>query len=166
MIERELIKRHVDELIASADGFLVDVQLKPGNKIFVYVDSDKGISIDNCSELSRELEKRLNRDEEDFDLVVSTPGIDRPFSNIRQYKKYIGREIKLRLKDGTEKQGELTELNDIGIKIFKPLSKNRKKKLAKEEKPVEENFIYSFDEIEEAKGVVSFKQKQLLKNSN
>lgn len=160
MIDNETVLHHTLELIQSTDSFVVDVKVKPGNKIFVYIDSDSGLSIDDCGKISRDLEQKLNRDEEDFELVVSTPGIDRPFVSLRQYRKYIGREVKVRLTDGTEKQGELTKVDENGIEIYKPMSKSRKKKLKQQNKPVQEEFRYTFDSIKETKGVVSFKRKE------
>ncbi len=66
----------------------------------IYIDSDNGVSIEDCSDVSRQLSGVL--DVEDvityaYDLEVSSPGLDRILFTLDQYKKYVGSEINLEL---------------------------------------------------------------------
>ncbi len=107
MIQEEYIQKLVDEKLAESDKFLVSVKVKPGNCISVYIDGDKGITIDDCAVVSKFIESNLNREEEDFELEVSSAGISHPLILLRQYIKNIGREIKVKLKTGVVITGVL-----------------------------------------------------------
>ena len=65
MIKKDQIATLVEEALADTDRFLVDVKVKPANVIEVYVDSDTAVTIDNCIEISRFIESKLDRDVED-----------------------------------------------------------------------------------------------------
>ena len=69
----------------------------------------KGISIEECAAVSRELENKLDRDKEDFALEVSSPGLDAPFRVREQYDKNIGRMVSVQCKDGSKVLGVLKE---------------------------------------------------------
>lgn len=103
------IKNYVDDILTDeSDLFLVGLSLKgnAGNrKLGIFLDGDDGISIDQCSSVSRQLASRL--EEEDlidgkYVLEVSSAGIDQPLTMLRQYKKNIGRSLKVQLEDGLE----------------------------------------------------------------
>ena len=75
--------------------FIVDVTVGLGNAISVVIDSDEGLSIDKCIEMSRHIEHQFDREVEDFSLEVSSPGLTQPFKVLRQYQKYLGKEIEI-----------------------------------------------------------------------
>lgn len=138
-----------ESFLAGTDKFLVDVLIKPGNKVYVFIDGDHGITIDDCVHLSRKIESELDRDTEDFDLVVSSSGADQPLKLPRQYPKNIGRSLHLKLADGRELKGKLELVDDHGIKIL--AEGDKKKKIAQQE-----HFV-NFTDIIEAKVIISFK---------
>ena len=70
MITKDIISDLTNEALADSDRFLVDVKVKPGNVIEVYIDSDTAVNIDNCVEVSRYIESKLDRDVEDYELNV------------------------------------------------------------------------------------------------
>lgn len=142
---KKVIENIVKDYLEGKEFFLVDIELKKGNLISVTVDGDKGITIDECVKISRLIESRLNRDEEDFELRVSSPGIDKPFKLVRQYRKYIDREIGVWLNDDRHFEGVLKLLgeNEFTLEI----------KPGKKEKEVLTQTIL-FSEIKEAKPVV------------
>ena len=100
MIKEEQIKILVEEKIAGSDKFLVSVKIKPGNIIRVYIDGDKGVNVGDCALISRYITSKLDRDTEDFELEVSSAGITVPFTLERQYRKNIGRNVKVVTKEG------------------------------------------------------------------
>jgi ribosome maturation factor RimP len=95
--------------------FVVDLQVSPSksnHKVIVLIDSDAGISIDECAIISRKLDDeifKLGLIPDAYRLEVSSPGVDFPLTFARQYQKNIGRTLKVILTDGTEKLGELVE---------------------------------------------------------
>ena len=98
MIEKTKISYYLTEIIDGTDLFLVDLAVKPSNKIIIELDSFKGITIDECAQVSSSLEAKLNRNVEDFDLEVSSPGLGLPFKVNQQYQKNIGNQVSVLLK--------------------------------------------------------------------
>lgn len=97
--------------------FLVDFSIKSGNKITVYIDSFEGATVDDCISLSRRIEGNLDREIEDFELDVSSPGLDQPLRVLIQYKKNIGREVQVKTKDNKIFKGILISADENGFVI-------------------------------------------------
>ena len=97
----EEIKRIITRKLADPSQFLVDVIVKGHKgpkKILIIIDGDKGVTIDDCANLSREISKDFDDVqlfEDSYMLEVSTPGLDQPLRLARQYYKNIGRRIKV-----------------------------------------------------------------------
>lgn len=140
MITEEKVKAIVEQYIQGTEVFLVEVAVRPGNLIRVHVDQPGGIPIDKCVDISRHLNRQLDRDVEDFSLEVSSPGIGAPFRVRQQYEKNIGQEIKVVLEDGVEMKGTLESVTDEGITL------NRKKGAV----------TLGYGEIKSAKEIISF----------
>jgi len=100
MISAVSIKELVNKILEPTDFFLVEASVKPGNRIVVYVDKLEGISIDECAEISRLVESNLDREVEDFELEISSPGLTQPFKVKQQYFKNIGKDIEIVLSTG------------------------------------------------------------------
>lgn len=129
--ESEKIEEFVKDFIAeSKDLFLVDIKIAPGNKVIVLLDGDKGVTIDNCTLINRALYKFIEEKavfgNSNFSLEVSSFGVDTPLQLLRQYKKNIGRNIEVVLKDGTKKEGMLVEVHEDEIKIEQKTGKGNK----------------------------------------
>jgi ribosome maturation factor RimP len=155
MIEKEKISRIIEEKLSASPNYLVDVEIKPGNLIVVEIDNDAGVSIGDCSELSRYLESQLNREEEDYELEVGSTGIAAPFKTLRQYIKNTGREIEWMLKTGVKQTGILQSANEQGIVVS--VSRQVKPEGAKRKITVQEEHFHAFDEIKYAKHILRFK---------
>ena len=148
MLDKKKIGTLVERFIGGTDKFLVDVVVSKGNVVDVYVDGDDGITINECAEISRHIESNFDRDREDFELRVSSPGIDKPFKLRRQYGKYLGREIKLVLNDGNKVTGKLLKISDDEVLLECLVGKKKKNK---------EERSFAFSEIRQGKPVISFK---------
>ncbi len=155
MIEKEDIRRLVEEKLEGSEFFLVDVEVKPGNVIVVEIDSDGAISVDDCAELSRYIEEHLDRDEEDFELEVGSSGITSPFKVLRQYRKNIGNEVEMLLKEGKKLSGILKDAGENGVVLT--VTKQVKPEGAKRKVTVEEDLAYTYDEIKYTKYLIRFK---------
>ena len=139
----------------SEDGFedcyIVDIKIDQKSRIKVFVDCDSGVPIRKCVSISRRVEHFLDETlllGEKYVLEVSSPGIDRPLVK-RQYKKNIGRDLKVLLKDADRKiTGTLVSVIENGIVL------DVKEK--KSSKQVE----LSFDDIKEAKVIIKFNKNK------
>ena len=117
MIEKIKILEMVNAALEGTDKYLVNLKITPDNRIFVDIDGDEGVNIDDCIELSRTLERQLDRNEEDFELNVGSAGADQPLKLTRQYRKNIGREVEVVTFDGEKLTGTLAEVGDDEFKL-------------------------------------------------
>jgi ribosome maturation factor RimP len=146
------VRKMAESTLANGQ-FIVDVSVtsRPPRKIMVIVDADQGITIDDCAEISRQLSKSLDDTglvEENFFLEVSTPGVEHPLKLKRQYRKNIGRKLKLKLIDKTI-EGKLEEVSEEKIRLTQEIGQGKKKEIQSIEVP--------FADIEKAFVIVSFK---------
>lgn len=117
MIKETFIQELVEAKLKNTPLFLVEVKVRAGNKIVVYADGETGITIDDCVDISKYIESKLDRDVEDYELEVSSPGILQAFKVEKQYIKNIGKQIQVLMKDGTKKCGTLLTVDNAGINI-------------------------------------------------
>lgn len=115
-MNRDRIKQLTDEaLTENLSLFLVDMTVSADNKIEVLVDGDEGIPLDEIIRISRHIEHNLDRESEDFSLNVSSPGVGNPLLLPRQYKKNVGRMLKVLKLSGSEAEGKLIQADEEGI---------------------------------------------------
>ena len=89
--------------------------------VLVLIDSEVGLSIEMCSLISRKLLSKIEEKsliEGAFNLEVSSPGIDRPISLPRQFKKNIGRKLEIETLDGETFEGKLKKIEDQKIALY------------------------------------------------
>jgi ribosome maturation factor RimP len=150
----EEIKRIVESKLTDPSQFLVEVLLsskKGPKKLLIIIDGDNGVTIDDCGNISRELSKALDDSsllDENYMLEVSTPGLDHPLKLKRQYKKNIGRKLKIKLADKIV-EGQLKNVSDEVISLDQETGSGKKKEVTSLDIP--------FSEIEKAFVLVSFK---------
>ena len=154
MISETNIKALAEQKIGGTSLFLVDVKVKPANKIEVFVDSPNHITVDDCVSISKHIEAGLDRDKEDFELTVSSPGIDQPFKVINQYRKYLGKEISSLRKDGIKIIGKLIAANENEIQIETKRTERGEK--GKGKQTIIENIIIQLNQIKETKLILPF----------
>ena len=97
------------------DLFLLDLKVSESNAIMVIIDGDNGVFVEDCMFMSRAIEHHLDREEQDFSIEVSSPGASTPLINQRQYKKNIGRVLKVKTNDGQVFEAKLFGSDDEGI---------------------------------------------------
>ena len=154
MIEIEKIKKLAEEKIAESTNFIVDISIKPGNNITVLLDNDAGVSISDCVAMSRHIESGLDRELEDFELNIMSPGLTEPFKIIRQYQKNIGKQIDVLTKENKKIIGKLLSVSDEGI-VLEVKSKERVEN--KKAKQIIINTInLTFNQVKKTKVVLSF----------
>jgi ribosome maturation factor RimP len=137
MIEKETIQAISEEFMKGTDLFLVAVKVSSANRITVLADKKESITIDECAALHRHIENSLDREKEDFELQVSSPGLDLPFSVIQQYYKNEGRKVEVVDTDGVKYTGKLKNITSGGFELE---SEVKAKGKAKEIKDLSFNF--------------------------
>ncbi|MFM9984822.1 MAG: ribosome assembly cofactor RimP [Flavobacteriales bacterium] len=155
MITKENITRLIEEKIAGSDMFIVEVDVRPGNLVDVTMDADSGITIEACTEIHRHILKNIDRELIDYGLDVSSPDLSKPLKVKRQYVKNIGRSLNVKTLDNAKTEGLLTNVSDHGVAL---LTKNKEEVEGKKGKKwVERSIEIPFEQIKEAKVVISFK---------
>ena len=117
MYSRDQFEGIVNQLVDKLDFFVVDIRIGKGNKISVFIDSEKGVHIEDCVTVSRHIESTLDREEEDFELEVSSAGISSPFKVERQYLKNLGKEVEVLLQNGEKLKGKLKSFKNDQIEL-------------------------------------------------
>jgi ribosome maturation factor RimP len=158
MISKELVRKLAQERIDELDRnlFIVDISISAKNAIHVELDKFEGyVAIEDCISVSRNVEHNLDREEQDFELHVSSAGLDKPLRVLPQFVKNIGREVDVTMKDGMSKSGILVQATESDITLqssrIEKLEGKKKKELIVEEE------ILPFASIKETKIVISFK---------
>lgn len=154
MIDKKQIEDIVAGKIEGTDLFLVEVKIDTQNNITVVLDSPEGISIDACVVMSQYIESQLDREQEDFALEVSSPGVGQPLKVLQQYTKILNGTIEMLLNNGQKINGILRDANQEGILVEyeakeKPEGAKRPVKVTKTEP-------YAFSEIKSVKETIIF----------
>ena len=144
----QAIEQMVNRLLEdNPEYFLVELRINPTNNIKVFLDSDTGISIDQCVKYNRLLYKQLEETgwfpDGNFSLEVSSPGLDEPLKLLRQYQKNTGRKVELILKNGETHVGKLLSVSADGVLLEETKGKNKKKELIQHQ--------FTFDNIKTTK---------------
>ena len=150
MIDRGKIEEIVKEFIRGTDLFLVAVKVSASNRIIVLADSKKGITIDECALLHRHIENGLDRDTIDFELQVSSPGLEMPFSVIEQYYKNEGQKISVTDFEGMKYTGILKNVTKGGFDLETEVKVKGKAREVKD-------LPFNFDQVKTAKIVITIK---------
>lgn len=158
MISKKKVMELIDERISELGNglFVVDLTISANNVIHVELDKHVGnVAINDCMSVSRNLEHNLDREEEDFELHVSSAGLDKPFRVLAQYVKNIGREVKVVTLEGKKLEGILRAADDQSITL--ETSKMEKPEGKKKKELIVEQHVFPLDQIKETKIVISFK---------
>ena len=154
MIQKEKIISIIESHLAENEIFMVSLSISPQNKIKLVVDKTRGITIEECIRLSRLVEGNFDRDKEDFELEVTSPGIGQPFKVKEQYVKAQGKTIKIVCNDGTEVKGKLTSVDDN--KFVVESTKKVKTEGNKKKEEVTESVELEYSQVKQAKEIIKF----------
>ena len=154
MISSEIVKGLVLSAVSGTAVFVVDVKVDSANRITVEVDKPEGISIEECARISRAIESGLNRETEDFELEVSSPGLTAPFKVMEQYRKNYGRQVDVVKCDGEKINGLLQQVDEEGM-VLEVKTKIRETGL-KRPKTVMQPVALKFSDIKATKVAIIF----------
>ncbi|SDJ69560.1 ribosome maturation factor RimP [Streptomyces indicus] len=157
--QSERLRGLLEPLVGAKDLDLEEITVTPAGKrrvLRVVVDSDEGVQLDTCAELSRELSAKLDETDAmgdgEYVLEVTSPGADRPLTEHRHYVRAVGRLVKFQLnEDG--KTGELIarilKVDDEGLDLEVPGVKGRKPTARR----------IAFDSVAKARVEIEFNRK-------
>lgn len=151
--ETEKIEEFINVFIQKwPEIFLVDIKIAPGNKITALMDSDKGLTIENCTVINKALYHYIEETNlfgtQNFSLEVSSFGVGNPLKLLRQYQKNIGRTIEVILKDGNRLEGTLLVADEENLSI--------EEKTGKGNKMTKKTTTILFDQIKHSTVLITF----------
>jgi ribosome maturation factor RimP len=140
-------------LLENPSLFLVDLSISEGYKITVTLDGDNGVTLQDCIDVSRIIENNLDREEQDFSLEVASAGVSTPLKLVRQYKKNIGRTLKVKTTAETI-EAKLEAATEESITLS--WTAREPKKIGKGKETVEHQREIPYLEIKEAIVIIIF----------
>jgi ribosome maturation factor RimP len=150
MIEKQYIQGVVKEFMSGTNLFLVAVKVSSANRITVLADKNGGITIEECAAIHRHIESSLDRDKEDFELQVSSPGLDLPFGVIEQYYKNEGKKVEVVDNEGTKYAGILKNVTGGGFELNAEVKVKGKPKELKD-------ISFNFDQVKTTRVILTIK---------
>lgn len=152
---REQVTQLLNEALAEHPSlFLIDLEITQENNIRVTLDGDDGVRVEDCMAISRGIEHNLDREELDFSLEVMSAGVSEPLTMPRQYKKNIGRTLKVRTDKGETIEGKITDTTDEDVTL--EWKAREPKPVGKGKVTVEKKAVLPYKEIVQAKVMVTF----------
>ena len=127
---QQKIKELAAPFLSEIDAFMVDVHLGHADHrdvIQFFVDTDSGITIQQCADLNRKIGEALelqNIIQHFYVLEVSSPDVTKPLKLLRQYRKNIGRRFRVRYRKGDEIGEILARLEDVEGENFTFITTN------------------------------------------
>ncbi|MCI5814051.1 MAG: ribosome assembly cofactor RimP [Prevotella sp.] len=155
MIDKNVVKSLVEEWLQDKDYFLVDIEISQDSRIVVEIDHADGVWIEDCVALSRYIEDRLSRDEEDYELEVGSAGLGQPFKVPQQYLNFIGEEVEVLDADGKKTRGVLKSVDGNNFVV----TATEKVKVEGKKRPqlMEVDHDFEMDHVKYTKYLISFK---------
>ncbi len=159
MLTDEIYQRIVGQIEATNPNvFVLDVQLKQGsrNVLSVKLDTDKGITMDECAVLTRALGPWMDEVgffEFDYGIELSSPGVGAPLLFHRQYLKNIGRDLRVINQAGEETEGRLMVVEEKTITI-NPYKSSKNLKKGQKPRLADEQVTISFEDIKTSKVII------------
>jgi ribosome maturation factor RimP len=150
MTDKEYIKGLVEEFIKGTGMFLVAVKVSSANRITILADKNEGITIDECVAIHKHIENNLDRDKEDFELQVSSPGLDLPFGVIEQYYKNEAKKVEVIDNEGSKFNGILKNVTTGGFELETEVKIKGKTKELKD-------ISFNFDQVKTTRVILTIK---------
>jgi ribosome maturation factor RimP len=133
--------------------FLIDLTITDAYKIIVTLDGDNGVTLQDCIDVSRVIDNNLDREEQDFSLEVASAGATSPLKMPRQFKKNIGRKLKVTT-DAEKIEATITEANDEFIVL--EWQAREPKQIGKGKETVQKRAEIKYADIKEAIVIITF----------
>ena len=155
MIDAKHVIEIAEKFLADTDMFVVECKTSPMGDIELLIDSDTAVKLEDCAALNRAIEAELDREVEDYSLMVASAGIGSELRLLRQYKKILGNSVEVLLKDGIKILAKLNDATEKGIILSyeeKQVVEGKKRKVT-----VEVTKKYEWEDIKYVKEYLDFK---------
>ena len=155
MIEAKKVIEIAERHLEGSDMFVVECKVTPMGEVELLIDSDSAVRLEDCAALNRAIEAELDREVEDYSLMVASAGIGSELKLLRQYNKIIGSSVEVLLKDGIKLLAKLNSADEAGIAISyeeKQVVEGKKRKVT-----VEVTKTYAWEDIKYVKEYLDFK---------
>lgn len=149
VITKDNIKQLVTEQISGTGIFLVDVRLSSTGRITVLIDRPEGLKIEDCVMLSKHISNELGEELGDFELNVSSPGLDMPLLVTEQFIKNEGKLVDVVTNEGDRVKGVLMNVTKGGFDL------KTETKVKKETVTAVRSF--NFEDVKTVKVIITFK---------
>ncbi len=149
MITKDHIRKLAEQHISGTGIFLVDVRLSSTGRITILIDRPEGVKIDDCAMLSRQISNDLREEGGDYELNVSSPGLDMPLLVPEQYLKNEGRIVDVVTNEGERFKGIMLNITSGGFDL------RTETKVKKEIVTAIRSF--NFEDVKSVKVIISFK---------
>ena len=153
MIDKNKIRQLIEDKLSS-DQFIVDLDITPSSQILVTLDGENGITIDHCVQINRVVEENLDREEDDFELQVSSAGLGQPLKVFRQFEKNLDQEMEVVLADGEKLEGILKSVDQDGFEL--ETTKREKVEGHKKKQLITRLHRIAFDNAKTVKNIIKF----------
>ncbi|MEV4164600.1 ribosome maturation factor RimP [Nonomuraea dietziae] len=121
---RDHLMKLLEPVVATAGLDLEDVTVTRAGKrslLRVVVDKDGGVTLDDIAEVSQGVSDALDGDDSmgqsPYTLEVSSPGVDRPLTEPRHWRRAAKRLVKAELRDGGMVEGRIRAADESGVEI-------------------------------------------------
>ncbi|MEY2703642.1 MAG: hypothetical protein RLY43_2281 [Bacteroidota bacterium] len=152
---KDKVKNILDAVLADYEQlFLIELSVSENNRIIITLDGDRGVNLQDCITISRAVEQELDKEELDFSLEVASAGVSSPLKFVRQYKKNIGRKLKVKTISNEEIEALLTDADDQAATFS--WKAREPKKIGKGKETVEKTVRLPYEEIKESIVLISF----------
>jgi ribosome maturation factor RimP len=153
-MDKKKVQDLLEEALAENQSlYLIELSFLPGNKIYIVIDGDAGVSLSECMRISRSIDSNFDREEEDFGLEVTSPDIAEPLKVKRQYIKNLNRILSVKVND-KKIEGTLTKVNKEDIVLS--WKAREPKPIGKGKVTVQKTETIAYQDIIEAKVKIIF----------
>ncbi|MEE1767183.1 ribosome maturation factor RimP [Streptomyces sp. JV185] len=154
--QSERLRGLLEPLVSAEQLDLEEIEVSRAGRrrvLRIVVDSEEGVELDACAELSRAISEKLDETDAmgdgEYVLEVSSPGADRPLTEHRHYVRATGRLAKFHLHEGGELVARILAVDEEGLDLEVPGVKGRR--------PTSRRV--AFDEIAKARVEIEFSRK-------
>ncbi|MDR2362654.1 MAG: ribosome assembly cofactor RimP [Prevotellaceae bacterium] len=155
MIEKKDIQPIIDDYTTGEGLFLVSLKISADSVVEVVIDGPQGVNLDQCVVLSNRINAAFDRDVDNFELTVSSAGLNQPLRILPQYLKYIGQEVEIMLNTG--KKLRVTLLDATPDTITVEYIQQCKIEGTKRKQTVHVTETYMLTEIKTTKPIIKWK---------
>ena len=155
MTFKEKVKNLLDKALEeNTQLFLIDLDFSESNKISVILDGDSGVNLQDCINVNKFLDSGLETEDVEYSIEVASAGVSSPLKLVRQYKKNIGRTVKVKTISQGDFEASLSNADEQTATLS--WSSREPKEVGKGKVTVQKTITIPYTDIKEAVVIISF----------